>query len=255
MTVMTTYIMGGVIALLVFLLYRANKAKKRFAGELRERNALVEEKRRRSEQLLLNILPQAVAAELSFRNTVAPRRYESATVMFVDFVGFTATAEQLSPEELVRQINHYFSSFDQLINRRRIEKIKTSGDAYICASGLSDRNERPEEMLQFAIDIQAFMKKTKEESMANGKPWFEARIGIHFGPVVAGIVGVKKFAYDIWGDTVNIAARMEEASESGRINVSEKVYELLKNTFKFEPRGKINAKNKGEIMMYFVAES
>ncbi len=246
------YALAALAALFCWLWLSSKRKQRRLLGELREKSAMIEEKRRRSEQLLLNILPQAVATELSFRNAVAARRYEKATVMFADFVGFTKVAERLSPEELVAQLDHCFSSFDAMLGRRRIEKIKTSGDAYICACGLSDRNENPNDMLQFALEIQEFMQKLKEEHTAQGKPYFEARIGIHFGPVVAGVVGVKKFAYDIWGDTVNLAARMEETSEPGFINVSETVQEQCQNVFSFEPRGHIVAKNKGQVAMYFL---
>jgi adenylate cyclase len=231
------YVLAALAALFCWLWLSSKRKQRRLLG---------------SEQLLLNILPQAVATELSFRNAVAARRYEKATVMFADFVGFTRVAEQLSPEELVAQLDHCFSSFDAMLGRRRIEKIKTSGDAYICACGLSDRNENPNDMLQFALEIQEFMQKLKEEHIAQGRPYFEARIGIHFGPVVAGVVGVKKFAYDIWGDTVNLAARMEETSEPGFINVSETVHEQCQNLYRFEPRGHIVAKNKGQVAMYFL---
>ncbi len=242
-------ILGLVLAVLYYLRQRANR---RTRGEMAEKNAMIEEKRRRSEQLLLNILPPAVAAELTIRNKVAARRYEHATVMFIDFVGFTKTAELLQPEELIAELDYCFSRFDDLIGRNRIEKIKTVGDAYICASGLSDRNERPADMIRAALQIQDFLKKLKEKRIAEGRPFFEARIGVHFGPVVAGVVGTKKFAYDIWGDTVNTAARLEEACEAGRINVSGTTREAAPDEFQWEYRGKIAAKNKGEMEMYYV---
>jgi class 3 adenylate cyclase len=141
------------------------------------------------------------------------------TVMFVDFVGFTKIAEQLSPEVLVEALDHCFSQFDTIIGRYRIEKIKTVGDAYICASGLSDRNDHPTEMIKAALQMQTFLQQF-ELKHGDQRFQFNARIGIHYGPVVAGIVGTKKFAYDIWGDTVNTAARMEAASSPGQINVS-----------------------------------
>jgi class 3 adenylate cyclase len=247
MTLLT--VLGIILAILYYLRQRANR---RTRGEMAEKNAMIEEKRRRSEQLLLNILPPAVAAELTVRNKVAARRYEHATVMFIDFVGFTKTAERLQPEELVAELDYCFSRFDDLIGRNRIEKIKTVGDAYICASGLSDRNERPSDMIKAALQIQDFLKKFKEKRVEEGRPFFEARIGIHFGPVVAGVVGTKKFAYDIWGDTVNTAARLEEACEAGRINVSGTTREVVLDEFQWEYRGKVAAKNKGEMEMYYV---
>lgn len=242
---------GLLITMSVFY-YLRQRSNRRMRGELSEKNAIIEEKRRRSEQLLLNILPRAVAAELTVRNKVLARRYERATVMFADFVGFTLAAEQLEPEVLVQELDFCFSQFDSIIGRFRIEKIKTVGDAYICASGLSDRNEHPADMIRAAIEMQAFLKKYNAERSTADRPQFEARIGIHFGPVVAGVVGAKKFAYDIWGDTVNTAARLEEGGKPGKINISEATWEQVREEFSCTFRGKFPAKNKGEIAMYFV---
>ncbi len=244
-------VLSGLAIAMVFFFYHRQRTNRRMRGEMAEKNAMIEEKRRRSEQLLLNILPSAVAAELTVRNKVAARRYEHATVMFIDFVSFTRLAEQLPPEALVAELDYCFSAFDQLISRKRIEKIKTVGDAYICASGLSDRNESPSEIIKVALQIQQFLQKLREKREKEGKPYFEARIGIHFGPVVAGIVGTKKFAYDIWGDTVNTAARMEEACLPGFVNVSGAARVIVETEFEWEYRGKIAAKNKGELEMYY----
>ena len=246
-------LLAGFLLVLTFLYFARQRANRRTRGELAEKNAMIEEKRRRSEQLLLNILPPAVAAELTVRNKVAARRYERATVMFIDFVGFTKAAEQLEPEVLVAELDYCFSKFDEMIGRNRIEKIKTVGDAYICASGLSDRNERPADMIRVALQIQDFLQKLKEKRQAEGRPFFEARIGIHFGPVVAGVVGTKKFAYDIWGDAVNTAARMEEACEAGRVNVSGTAVAEVRDEFLWEYRGKIATKNKVEMDMYYAS--
>jgi class 3 adenylate cyclase len=172
--------------------------------------------------------------------------------MFVDFKGFTNVAEKLSPERLVEELDLCFSNFDRIISRYKIEKIKTVGDAYICASGLSDMNASPTDMVKAALEMQDFLLGLKAERMGQGLPFFEARAGIHFGPVVAGVVGAKKFAYDIWGDTVNTAARMEEACETGHVNVSEDAYWLVKYDFEWQHRGKIAAKNKGSMDMYYV---
>jgi len=247
-------VLSGVALVMLFFFYHRQRTNRRMRGEMAEKNAMIEEKRRRSEQLLLNILPRAVAAELTVRNKVAARRYERATVMFIDFVSFTRLAENLTPEALVAELDYCFSAFDELISRKRIEKIKTVGDAYICASGLSDRNESPAEIIKVALQIQQFLQKLREERQKEEKPYFEARIGIHFGPVVAGIVGTKKFAYDIWGDTVNTAARLEEACLPGFVNVSAAARASVEAEFQWEYRGKIAAKNKGELEMYYATE-
>ena len=248
-------LLGAFSVLLAFWYYFRRRADRRIRGEMAEKNAMIEEKRRRSEQLLLNILPPAVAAELTVRNKVAARRYEHATVMFIDFVGFTKVAEAMQPEELVQELDFCFSQFDGITGRLRIEKIKTVGDAYICASGLTDRNERPADMIRAAIAIQGFLKQYAQKRRDEGKQHFEARIGIHFGPVVAGVVGTKKFAYDIWGDTVNTAARLEEVCEAGRINIGAAAMEVVKSEFEWEYRGKIATKNKAEMEMYYIKKN
>ncbi|MFN4255068.1 MAG: adenylate/guanylate cyclase domain-containing protein [Saprospiraceae bacterium] len=238
-----------VLAVLFFIRYLA---KKRTANELAQKNAQIEEQKSRSDNLLLNILPPAVAEELKTKSRVRPQYYENATVMFIDFKGFTTVSERLSPEILVEEIDYCFSNFDRIIGQYQIEKIKTIGDAYMCASGLSDKNASPTDMVRAALEIQDFLLHLKAERMSRNLPYFEARIGIHTGPVVAGVVGTKKFAYDIWGDTVNIAARMEQNSEPGKVNVSETAYWLAKYDFEWQSRGKIAAKNKGMIDMYYV---
>ncbi len=240
------------VLLLALLFYSRFRAKKRTANQLALKNALIEEEQKRSDALLLNILPPAIAQELRARNKVAARKYEQATVMFVDFIGFTNVSERLSPERLVEELDFCFSSFDNIISKYRIEKIKTVGDAYICASGLSDMNASPSDIVKAALEIQDFLLHIKAERLSNGLPFFEARVGIHTGPVVAGVVGAKKFAYDIWGDTVNTAARMEEACEPGRVNVSEAAHWLAKYEFEWQYRGKVAAKNKGQMDMYYV---
>lgn len=245
-------LVAGFILLLAVLFYFRFRAKKRAANQLSQKNTLIEEERKRSDNLLLNILPPAIAEELKTRNKVAARKYEQATVMFSDFIGFTNVAERLSPESLVEELDYCFSNFDRIIEKYRIEKIKTVGDAYFCASGLSDMNASPSDMVKAALEIQDFLLHLKAERLNQGLPYFEARVGIHTGPVVAGVVGAKKFAYDIWGDTVNIAARMEEACEPGRVNVSEDTHLLAKYEFEWQYRGKIAAKNKGMMDMYYV---
>ncbi len=245
-------LVAAFILSLALLFYIRFRAKKRTANQLSQKNTLIEEERKKSDNLLLNILPPAIAEELKTRNKVAARKYDQATVMFTDFIGFTNVAERLSPEMLVEELDYCFSNFDHIIEKYRIEKIKTVGDAYFCASGLSDMNASPSDMVKAALEIQDFLLHVKAERLNQGLPYFEARVGIHTGPVVAGVVGAKKFAYDIWGDTVNIAARMEEACEPGRVNVSEDAHLLAKYEFEWLYRGKIAAKNKGMMDMYYV---
>ena len=219
---------------------------------LRQRNRISKEKQR-SEELLLNILPSETAEELKATGAAKAKSFENVTVLFTDFKNFTRASELLSAEELVQEINYCYSEFDRIITKYGIEKIKTIGDAYMCAGGLPVVNTtHPIDVVKAGLEMVNFIEKNKTERLANGQPFFELRLGIHTGPVVAGIVGIKKFAYDIWGDTVNTASRMESSGETGRVNVSGTTYELIKNRFTCEHRGKIKAKNKGEIDMYFV---
>ncbi len=225
----------------------------------KQRNKIREGKKR-SDELLLNILPEEVADELKAKGSAAAKHFDEVTVMFTDFKGFTQISEKLTASELVSEIDYCFKAFDNIITKRNIEKIKTIGDAYMCAGGLPVSNTtHAGDVVQAAIEILEFMQQHLKERKMQGKEIFEIRIGIHTGPVVAGIVGVKKFAYDIWGDTVNTASRMESSGEAGKINISGSTYNLVKGLqdgqsekFKFIHRGKIQAKNKGEIDMYFV---
>ncbi len=221
----------------------------------RQRNKIAKGKKK-SDELLLNILPAEVAEELKNNGSSEARDYEMATVMFTDFKDFTIIGEQLSPAKLVEEINECFSAFDNIIHQHNIEKIKTIGDAYMCAGGLPIKNAtHAEDTIKAAIEIVDFMNGYNKTKTDKGEMPFEIRIGINTGPLVAGIVGVKKFAYDIWGDTVNIASRMESNSEAGKINISGATYELVKTKFNCVHRGKIEAKNKGEVDMYFVESS
>ena len=206
--------------------------------------------RRKSENLLLNILPSEVAAELKAKGASEAKLFSDVTVVFTDFVSFTKVSERLSPQELVNELHNCFKTFDEITGRYGIEKIKTMGDAYMAVCGLPLSNPKhAENIVSAAIEMAAFMlgRHTKM-----GDKTFEIRIGIHSGSVVAGIVGIKKFAYDIWADTVNTAARMEQNGQPGKINISESTYELVKEKFDCEYRGEIEAKNKGMLKMYFV---
>jgi len=199
----------------------------------------------KSEKLLLNILPAETARELKANGKAKAKYYESVTVMFTDFKGFTTIAEKLSAEELVSELDFLFRKFDEIISKYNIEKIKTIGDAYMCAGGLPTANTtNAMDVVSAAIEIQSWMR-------AQNNKW-NLRIGIHSGPVTAGVVGDKKFAYDILGDTVNTASRMESSGEAGKINISGATHQLVKDKFTCEFRGKIPAKNKGEIEMYFI---
>lgn len=220
---------------------------------LAQKNEIIEEERRRSENLLLNILPFTVAEELKRQGFAAARRYEEATVLFADFVGFSRLSKQMPPEELVSTLDHAFKHFDRIVGQYKLEKIKTIGDAYMCAGGVpAGDGEHPGNMVRAALDIQQFLSDWNRERLDAGKPAFEARIGIHTGPVVAGVVGNRKFAYDIWGETVNVAARMESNGEPGRVNISSSTYHRVKDVFRCSSRGRIAARNVGEIEMYFV---
>lgn len=205
--------------------------------------------------MLLNILPEETAEELKATGTAKTKSFESVSVLFTDFKNFTQASELLSAEDLVQEINYCYSAFDEIVTRHNIEKIKTIGDAYMCAGGLPVSNtSHPEDVVRAGLEMQEFIERNKRERIQKNQPYFELRLGIHTGPVVAGVVGSKKFAYDIWGDTVNTASRMESSGETGKVNISGETHELIKDKFKCFHRGKIKAKNKGEIDMYFVED-
>ena len=253
------YAASGTLALLLLVgLYRRYALKQRVNRQLEEKNAVIMQEKKRSEDLLLNILPSEVAEELKEKGSADAKHFDEATILFTDFKGFTTISEKLSPAELVDELNTCFKAFDHIITSHGIEKIKTIGDAYMAAGGLPEpKASAPTDVVLAALEMQAFMAQHKAERQAQGRPTFEMRVGIHTGAVVAGIVGVKKFAYDIWGDTVNIASRMESSGEVGQVNISESTHALVKDTpgLSFTPRGKVQAKGKGEMEMFFVRRS
>lgn len=221
--------------------------------EVRQQKRQLETSYQESERLLLNILPKKVAKELKDRGAVEPVSFSSVTVVFTDFKGFTMIAETMTPKELVTQLDICFSHFDSVTEHFGLEKLKTIGDAYMCAGGIPDAgNTHPIDCVRAALEIQNFMNTMKEIKQRSNTPFWELRLGMHTGPLVAGVIGTKKFAYDVWGDTVNTASRMESSGAPGKINISNTTYELVKDFFDCEFRGKISAKNKGEIEMYFV---
>jgi class 3 adenylate cyclase len=221
--------------------------------ELSGARQALEAEKSRSDELLLNILPAKIADELKAGNEVEPRYYDSVTIMFTDFKGFTRFAEASEPRTLVNDLNQYFSAFDEIIEQHNLEKLKTIGDAYMCAGGLPEENRtHPVDACRAALDIQEYMTRiNRQRQKMRLQPW-ELRIGLHTGPVMAGVVGKKKFTYDIWGDAVNIAARMESNGEAGRITLSESTYHRVKDRFECEHRGTIEAKNKGLLDAYFL---
>ena len=210
----------------------------------------IEDAKNKSDELLLNILPEEAAGELKANGFYEPRTFDNVSVLFTDFKNFTTFSERLTATELVNELNVCFKAFDEIVTRYGIEKIKTVGDAYMAAAGLPTANAaHAEDMVMAAIEIRNFMIQRK--SLQGDNTW-EVRVGIHSGSVVAGIVGSKKYLYDIWGDTVNTAARMEQRGEPGKVNISEVTYQLVKDKFNCHYRGEIEAKNKGKLKMYFV---
>ena len=222
-------------------------------GRVQERTVQLQQEMDTSETLLLNILPKSVAEELKLTGRAAARQFDDITVMFTDFVNFTRIAEQMEPEALVAELDFCFGEFDRITDRYGLEKIKTIGDAYLCTGGLPDgKPNHTADVVRAALAISQFITDRRKNREADGKLFFEIRIGIHNGPLVAGVVGTRKFAYDIWGDTVNTAARMEQSSEPGRVNVSGRTWAAIEGQFSGQYRGQVKAKNKGAIDMYFV---
>jgi len=218
---------------------------------LTTQKTIIEAQSKESDKLLRNILPDEVADELKATGKASAKHYSKVSVLFTDFKGFTARSAAMTPEEVIEELNKCFSAFDAVMEQYNLEKIKTIGDAYMCVGGLPIANEtNPIDTIRAGLAIQAYMNQYKNECIAKGEPYFECRLGINTGAVVAGVVGTKKFAYDIWGDTVNTASRAESNGLVGMVNITEATYELVKDVFKCEYRGDIDVKGKGKMKMY-----
>ncbi len=221
--------------------------------EIEKQKKQLESEKTKSDALLLNILPEEIAAELKKFGKSYARRHEEVTVLFADIKGFTSIAENMSPDLLVTQLDEVFRGFDYITGKYGLEKIKTIGDAYMCAGGLPQDDElHAINCVKAAIDMQQFIAEFSRSKVIQDLPGFEIRIGIHSGSVVSGVVGTKKFVYDIWGNTVNLASQMERQGQPGKINISGDTYQLVKDFFTCTHRGKIPVKNKAEVDMYFV---
>ncbi|MEO2062764.1 MAG: adenylate/guanylate cyclase domain-containing protein [Christiangramia sp.] len=234
-----------VVAFLAFMLHRRNRY-------IKKTSAIIEREKNRSERLLLNILPEETAMELKENGHVRAKKFEKVSVLFADFKDFSRYAEHMEPERLLQNLDYYFSEFDKIVDKYNLEKIKTLGDCYMIAGGLPfPDDDHPRKIVAASFEIMDFVNSTKRDQNLPDAS-LEVRIGIHTGPVVAGVVGHKKFAYDIWGDTVNIASRLQTASEAGKINVSENTCMLVKDFFECHYRGEIEVKNRGILKMYYL---
>lgn len=236
------------------------KVNRELEQKVSERTAKIEEQKeilnlekQKTDELLLNILPESTANELKTRGKSDPQSFEEVTVIFTDFVGFTLISEKLSAEELVQEIDYCFKAFDDIANKFGLEKIKTIGDSYMAICGAPDiRKDHAMQSVLAAKEFLSFVDKWNENKRKSGVDEWNIRIGLHCGPVVAGVVGKKKFTFDIWGDTVNIASRIESNSEPGKINISEAIYEKIKHKFDCTPRGTVVFKHGLQADMYFL---
>jgi class 3 adenylate cyclase len=220
---------------------------------VQSRTEELKDEKERTESLLANVLPKGTADEIMSKGKATKKKFNFATVLFSDIQGFTRIAEEVNPEILIDELDKFFFYFDNVVEKYNIEKIKTIGDAYMCAGGIPKKNRtNPIEVILAAIEMQEFMENHKQEQKERGQIYWDIRIGLHTGTVIAGVVGQKKLSYDIWGDTVNTASRMESSGEAGKINISGTTYEYAREFFICEYRGKMPVKYKGELDMYFV---
>jgi class 3 adenylate cyclase len=252
------YMLGLALFLILMVVgiswWFARRAKRRVESQnrqIQQQKRELEEEKRKSDGLLRNILPDEIAAELKRSGQATPRLYESATVLFSDFVNFTRLSARLTPEQLIDELNECFLAFDEICERHGLEKIKTIGDAYMCAGGLPVPNDtHAADAVGAALEMAEWLK-----NRSNNNPdslLTEMRIGIHTGPVMAGVIGKNKFAYDIWGDAVNLAARLEEHGEPGRVNISGATADAVRHLYQAEHRGQKDVHNKGQVDMYFI---
>lgn len=217
-------------------------------------NELLEKEKEKTDKLLLNVLPQQIADELKLHGKSIAHSYPQVSVLFVDFVKFSELSESIPPSDLLEELHFYFASFDDIAKKFNLEKIKTIGDAYMCAGGLHEQaDERDVRNTVLAgLEIQSFILAHREEKEATGEVWFDCRVGIHTGPVIAGVVGKSKFAFDIWGPTVNVAKRMEAACEPNKVNISEFTWKFIRDEFDYVSRGIITMKHKRNMQMFYV---
>ena len=249
------YVIYGAVGSLIVVFLLAMGVFNRYKY-VKKTNKIIEEEKNRSESLLLNILPAEIAEELKLKGSAEARDFDLVSILFTDFKEFTKISQKLSANELISEINHCFKAFDDICDKYGIEKIKTIGDSFMAAGGIPiPSEESAKNTILAALEMQSFISKRIKQQQDKNETFFEMRVGIHSGPVVAGIVGVKKFQYDIWGDTVNTASRLESNGEVGRVNISQYTYDLIKDdsNFVFEKRGKIQVKGKGVLEMYFVS--
>lgn len=243
----------GLVSFMVMLSIIFENGKTRALSEVFKKNQLIIEETKKSDRLLLNILPEDIATELKETGQSEARQYDEVTVLFTDFENFTGITENLSPNVIINTLDAYFKCFDDIIEKFHLEKIKTIGDSYMAVAGLPHQTKQHcFDAVEAAFSMLEGVDRLKEEHKLQNKPAFDVRIGLYSGPVLAGIIGKKKFAYDIWGDTVNMASRMESYGGTGRINIGETTYELIKNKYNCEARGKIQVKNNRAFDMYFI---
>ncbi|WP_299462388.1 adenylate/guanylate cyclase domain-containing protein [uncultured Microscilla sp.] len=249
-------ILRGILQVLI----KRSRRQNYFEEKLAESNRLIQRKKEqikqekaKSDELLLNILPEDIAEELKVSGRSEARNYNMVSVLFADIKGFTTAAEKMSAADVVKHLEYYFTAFDEIMEKYELEKIKTIGDAYMAAGGIPQPNTSNSiEMVCAALEMQNFMHQHKEARRNSNDLCWELRLGINTGPLVAGVIGKNKFAYDVWGDTVNTASRMESNGEVNKVNISGVTHQLVKDYFECEYRGKVNVKGKGEVDMYFV---